>query len=89
MAPELLNLQVHFQQEGFSNIKLNGLVNEKKTDIFSLGVSLFMAVIWKYPFRNIAQEQDKIFQHLFHRKIPEFWNSYAKSMMRVKKNNPP
>ncbi|KRX04861.1 Protein kinase-like domain [Pseudocohnilembus persalinus] len=62
-------------------------IDLKKCDIFSLGVALFYSVLWKYPFRYAATENDKFFKHIFNKNQEGFWGNFAKILIRVEKTS--
>jgi len=71
MAPEILN-----------NLDYDG----KKSDIFSIGVVLFILVVGHGPFQ-IASPKDKMYQLIISRKFDKFWKIHNKKYKSLSKHN--
>lgn len=66
LAPEIL--------QTIKRKTAGSLFDEKKTDIFALGVTLFQSLFLRTPFaKEYASTSDPMFKHFYNGSIEEFW----------------
>ena len=73
MAPEIHEVRKNAEKK----------YDAAKTDIFALGVILFMAVFGSFPF-EFALESDKLFNFLKEKKYEQFWKEHKAYLLEDK-----
>ena len=66
LAPEIINIIKNEIIKEF---------DEKKSDIFALGLTIFSALMLRLPFEwKFACQEDKLYQAMYEGRFKDFWN---------------